>query len=116
MLQSLLWPNLILVSHCRLRGHWRPYLFEKHFTVTTDHHALTRLYYMQDTSNMLTLVAPTALRKLVVHSCHHLPASGGHLAFKATFDKAEIVIGGVLQYVERRSQAGAVLVCPVCLI
>ena len=27
------------------------------------------------------LVAPTALRKLIVHSCHDLPASGGHLAF-----------------------------------
>ena len=33
------------------------------------------------------LVVPTALRKLIVHSCHDLPASGGHLAFKATFDK-----------------------------
>ena len=33
------------------------------------------------------LVVPTALRKLIVHSCHDLPASGGHLVFKATFDK-----------------------------
>ena len=33
------------------------------------------------------LVVPTAIRKLIVHSCHDLPASGGHLAFKATFDK-----------------------------
>ena len=35
-------------------AHWRPYLFGKHFTVITDHQALTHLYYMQDTSNMLT--------------------------------------------------------------
>ena len=35
-------------------AHWRPYLFGKHFTVMTDHQALTHLYYMQDTSNMLT--------------------------------------------------------------
>ena len=35
-------------------SHWRPYLFGKHFTVMTDHQALTHLYYMQDTSNMLT--------------------------------------------------------------
>ena len=42
------------------------------------------------------LVVPTALRNLIVHSCHDLPASGGHLAFKATFDKSEIVIGGLL--------------------
>ena len=33
------------------------------------------------------LVLPTALRKLVVHSCHDLPGSRGHVAFKATFDK-----------------------------
>ena len=33
------------------------------------------------------LVVPTALRHLIVHSCHDLPASGGHLAFQATFDK-----------------------------
>ena len=34
------------------------------------------------------LILPTTtLRKLVVHSCHDLPASGGHLAFKATLDK-----------------------------
>ena len=33
------------------------------------------------------LVVPTALRKLIVHSCHDLPASGGNLVFKATFDK-----------------------------
>ena len=35
-------------------AHWRPYLFGKHFTVSTDHQALTYLYYMQDTSNRLT--------------------------------------------------------------
>ena len=35
-------------------AHWRPYLFGKHFTVITDHQALTHLYYMQDNSNMLT--------------------------------------------------------------
>ena len=35
-------------------AHWRPYLFGRHFTVMTDHQALTHLYYMQDTSNMLT--------------------------------------------------------------
>ena len=32
------------------------------------------------------LVVPTYLRKIVINSCHDLPASGGHLAFKATFD------------------------------
>ena len=32
------------------------------------------------------LVVPTPLRKIVINSCHDLPASGGHLAFKATFD------------------------------
>ena len=32
------------------------------------------------------LVVPTSLRKIVINSCHDLPASGGHLAFKATFD------------------------------
>ena len=35
-------------------AHWRPYLFGKHSTVITHHQALTHLYYMQDTSNMLT--------------------------------------------------------------
>ena len=35
-------------------AHWRPYLFGKYLTVITDHQALTHLYYMQDTSNMLT--------------------------------------------------------------
>ena len=33
------------------------------------------------------LVVATALRKFIVHSCHDLVASGGHLDFKATFDK-----------------------------
>ena len=33
------------------------------------------------------MVVPTALRTLVTHSCHDLPASGGYLAFKATYDK-----------------------------
>ncbi len=33
------------------------------------------------------LVVPSALRKLVINACHDLPASGGHLAFKGTFDK-----------------------------
>ena len=32
------------------------------------------------------LVVTTSLRKNVMNSCHDLPASGGHLAFKATFD------------------------------
>ena len=32
------------------------------------------------------LVVPTRLRKIVINSCHDLPASGGHLAFKAKFD------------------------------
>ena len=32
------------------------------------------------------LVVPTSLRKVVISSCHDLPASGGHLALKATFD------------------------------
>ena len=44
-------------------AHWRPYLFEKRFTVITDNQALTHLYYMQDTSNMLTRWA-IALQKL----------------------------------------------------
>ncbi|CAB1120564.1 unnamed protein product [Ectocarpus sp. CCAP 1310/34] len=34
--------------------HWRPYLWGRHFTCSTDHQALTYLYHMQDTSNMLT--------------------------------------------------------------
>ncbi|CAB1111480.1 unnamed protein product [Ectocarpus sp. CCAP 1310/34] len=34
--------------------HWRPYLWGRHFTCHTDHQALTYLYHMQDTSNMLT--------------------------------------------------------------
>ena len=33
---------------------WRPHLWGKHFKCGTDHAALTHLYYMQDTSNMLT--------------------------------------------------------------
>ena len=33
------------------------------------------------------LVVPASLRKLVMNSCHDLPASGGHLAFKGTYDK-----------------------------
>ena len=33
------------------------------------------------------LVVPKALRTLVINACHDLPASGGHLAFKGTFDK-----------------------------
>ena len=32
------------------------------------------------------LVVPTSLRKNFISSCHDLPASGGPLAFKATFD------------------------------
>ena len=32
------------------------------------------------------LVVPTSLRRIVINSCHNLPASGGHLALKATFD------------------------------
>ena len=35
-------------------AHRRSHLFEKHFTVVTVHQALTHLYYMHDTSNMLT--------------------------------------------------------------
>ena len=34
--------------------HWRPYLWGRHFVCYTDHHALTYLHKMQDTSNMLT--------------------------------------------------------------
>lgn len=34
--------------------HWRPYLFGKHFVLYTDHQALVHMFYMQDTSNMLT--------------------------------------------------------------
>ena len=33
------------------------------------------------------LVVPSGLRKLVLKECHDSPVSGGHLAFKATFDK-----------------------------
>ena len=33
------------------------------------------------------LVVPTSLRKHVIIACHDLPASGGHLAFKGTFDE-----------------------------
>ena len=33
------------------------------------------------------LVLPKTLRSLVINVCHDLPASGGHLAFKATFDR-----------------------------
>ena len=33
------------------------------------------------------LVVPQSLRKLVINACHDLPAPGGHLAFKGTFDK-----------------------------
>ena len=33
------------------------------------------------------LVVPSALRTLVLKACHDSPASRGHLAFKATFDK-----------------------------
>ena len=33
------------------------------------------------------LVVPASLRKLVINACHDLPSSGGHLAFKATFDR-----------------------------
>ena len=32
------------------------------------------------------LVVPASLPKIVINSCHNLPASGGHLAFEATFD------------------------------
>ncbi|CAB1098409.1 unnamed protein product [Ectocarpus sp. CCAP 1310/34] len=34
--------------------HWRPYLWGRQITCHTDHQALTYLYHMQDTSNMLT--------------------------------------------------------------
>ena len=34
--------------------HWRSYLWGRLFTCSTDHQALTHLYRMQDTSNMLT--------------------------------------------------------------
>lgn len=33
------------------------------------------------------LVVPASLRKIVMNSCHDIPASGGHLAFKGCFDK-----------------------------
>ena len=39
--------------------HWRRYLWGKHFECVTDHAALTHLYYMQDTSTMLTRWAIT---------------------------------------------------------
>ena len=34
--------------------HWRQYSWGRHFKCVPDHAALTHLYYMQDTSNMLT--------------------------------------------------------------
>ena len=33
------------------------------------------------------LVMPKTLRSLVINACQDLPASGGHVAFKATFDR-----------------------------
>ena len=33
------------------------------------------------------LVVPSGLCSLIVQACHDFPASGGHLAFKATFDR-----------------------------
>ena len=33
-------------------------------------------------------MVPKLLRTLVINACHDLPSSGGHLAFKGTFDKA----------------------------
>ena len=33
------------------------------------------------------LVVPKSLRTLVINACHDLPSSGGHLAYKCTFDK-----------------------------
>ena len=41
------------------------------------------------------LVVPMSLRKLVLHSCHDLPASGGHLAFEGTYDKVRDRFGGL---------------------
>ena len=38
------------------------------------------------------LVVPTSLRKNVISSCHDQTASGGHLAFKATFDTRQILV------------------------
>ena len=34
--------------------HWRPNLWDRHFTCCTDHQALMYLYYVQNTSNLLT--------------------------------------------------------------
>ena len=33
------------------------------------------------------LVVPSVLRSLIMQACHDLPAYGGHLAFKGTFDR-----------------------------
>ena len=44
-------------------------------------------YLLERSSFRAQLVIPTDLRNFLVHSCHDLPASGGHLAFKATFEK-----------------------------
>ena len=35
------------------------------------------------------LVVLSALRSLIIQACHDLPASGGHLAFKVTFDRVQ---------------------------
>ena len=72
------------------RPRWRNQ--EQHESLFFEREAiLFRSYlpgYMRKRSSFrYQLVVPTALRKLVVHSCHDLPVSGGHLAFKAAFDK-----------------------------
>ena len=41
------------------------------------------------------LVVPSILRTLVLNTCHDSPASGGHLAFKATFDEIREDGGGL---------------------
>ena len=58
-----------------------------------SHYFLNERYYSGRTCRGLCENAlrptrcATTLRILIVHSCHDLPASGGHLTFKTAFDK-----------------------------
>ena len=48
---------------------------------------LYRSYLPKRSSFRDKLVVPSVLRSLIMQACHDLPASGGHLAFTATFDR-----------------------------
>ena len=78
-----------------------------------NENVLFRLYlpgYLRKRSSFRDqLVVPTTVHKLVIHSCHDLPPSGGHLASKATFDIIRYrywwrTMLLVAYHVERRSQ------------